>query len=410
MRGTWIAAALALLGACSTSNALPLSEGDDGAGDASRPGDAGIADAGATQPLDASGALDDYVATEMRIGQMPGLAVVLVRGTTVLLARGYGYADVEGGVPATADTLFQLASVSKTVTATALMQLEEQGAFALDDDVNGKLGWSARSPYFPDASVTYRMVLDHSASIHDGPQVDDYVVADADSPIPLDTFMQGYLTPDGGYYGPKHWNATQPPGAVYEYSNAGAALAGDLAERISGQNLQDYCQAHVFGPLGMTETSWFLAGLDRSHIAVPYTFDPDAGIAPGPYLGWPTYPDGQLRTSANQLARFLMAYIGQGSYAGAQILKAATVAEMIREQFPGSGEGLFWEAWDLDSYHLVGHDGLYTGMSSSMWYDPTSGAGFVMLVNSDVGGATGAPGQAYDDLTVKFMTTAETAP
>jgi CubicO group peptidase (beta-lactamase class C family) len=361
--------------------------------------------------FDAGPDFDTAIMTDMQNGDIPGMAIALVKGNQVLMTAGYGLADIDGGVPVTQDTLFQLASVSKTVTATALMQLQEQGYFSLDDDVNGPLSWTVQSPYFPSSPVTYREVLTHTSTIHDGPQIDNKVVS-GDSPIPLDTFMDGYLTPGGAYYGSGfHWSHSYAPGTHYDYSNGGAGLAGDLVEQISGENLQQYCQANIFTPLGMTNTSWFLADLNQSQIAVPYAIQSDGSLAPGPYLGWPTYPDGQLRTSSAQLAQFLLAFINQGTYGGATIVQPATASEMMTEQVGGQGEGLFWEYLWIGDYLLIGHGGLYTGMSTMMYFDPMTGAGYVCLINSDIGGVSSGPAaDAFNDIQTRLITAAEQAP
>src|SRR5262249_17019716 len=90
------------------------------------------------------------------------------------------------------DTLFMLASISKTVTAVALMQLYEQGRFGLDDPIDTNLGRLVRNPNFPSVPITYRMLLSHTSSIEDGLHYADYYVYDMDSPIALDAFVTGY--------------------------------------------------------------------------------------------------------------------------------------------------------------------------------------------------------------------------
>src|SRR2546423_10741093 len=207
----------------------------------------------------------------MQTARIPGLAAVAVKGDQTLLSRAWGDADVSAHRPVTTDTLFMLASVSKTVTAVALMQLWELGRFKLDDSIDAVLGYAARNPKFPDAAITYRMLLSHTSSIEDGVHSFDYYVMDMDSPISLSTLYEGYLKPGGAYYDASNWNATNAPGTHYSYSNLGLSLAGLLVEKLSGMSLQDYCRQHIFAPLAMNETSYFLKDLDRTHIAMPYS-------------------------------------------------------------------------------------------------------------------------------------------
>jgi CubicO group peptidase (beta-lactamase class C family) len=359
-----------LLAACGAAEMPPT----ETPADAQPMADAGTADA---DPI------DEFMKTHMARAKVPGLAAVAVKGDQIVLARGWGEADIASHRPVTPDTLFMLASISKTVTAVGLLQLFEQGRFALDDDVNGPLGYSVRNPAFPNQKLTYRMLLSHTSSIEDGMHSFDYYVYDQDSPIALDTWLHGYLVSGGTYYDASNWNATAAPGTHYSYSNAGFALAGDMVEKLAGMNLQEWCKAHIFLPLGMNESSFFLRDLDRSHIAMPYTTDAAGQFQAAGYYAYPDYPDGALRTSANQLARFLMAIAAHGELQGTRILMSATVDEMLRIQ-PSSEEGLSWEFVSIGGRPVVGHSGADDGVSTDMYFDPQTRAGIVVLTNGSV--------------------------
>lgn len=327
--------------------------------------------------------LDQYVLARMQTARIPGLAAVAIKNGQPVFSGAWGEVDLASHRPATADTLFMLASVSKTVTAVALMQLWEAGKFQLDDSIDAVLGYAARNPKFPDTPITYRMLLSHTSSIEDGIHSFDYYVMDMDSPISLEALYQGYLKPGGAYYDVSNWNQTKKPGTHYAYSNLGLSLAGLLVEKLSGQSLQAYSQQHIFAPLAMNESSFLLAGLDRSHIAMPYSVDADGNYQPAGYYCYPDYPDGQLRTSANQLARFLAAFSQFGQLGDAHILARATVEEM-RKQQPASAEGLQWEPETLSGRQLLGHGGADVGVSTMMLFDPMTTAGFVVLTNGNV--------------------------
>jgi CubicO group peptidase (beta-lactamase class C family) len=368
---------------------LLLAAGCGGTGSATGPADMGapidapVVDAPAVAGDLGADELDTFVLAKMATARVPGAAAVVVKGGQIILSRAWGLANIEENRPVTPDTVFMLASISKTVSATAMMQLYEQHRFGLDDDVDGALGWTARNPSFPSTPLTYRQLLSHTSSIEDGANQTDYVVDGMDSPITLDDFLKGYLVSGGKYYYDDNWNATHAPGTYYSYSDTGIALAGDLVEKLAGQNLQDYCRAHIFDPLGMKETSWFLRDLDQSHIAMPYTSTGPDQYTPNGYYGYPDYPDGQLRTSAPQLARFLLMFIQSGTYGGAKILDAATVTEMSTKQ-PKSDDGLGWELTSIGTYDVIGHEGGDNGLSTDMYFDPATGAGFILLTNGDV--------------------------
>jgi len=198
---------------------------------------ASTADAVTGESIDTLGAaFDETVLARMATANIPGLALAVVRGDHIVLARGYGIADYATGATVSPDTLFGIASLSKTVTATAMMQQVEAGAIGLDDDVDAALAFTARDPRFPNVAITPRMLLSHTASLHDSPILYDYVTTGSDSPIALRPFIRGYVTPGGAYYRAANWKTTRP-GTAYEYSNAGVDLAGEVIEQLAGTDL-----------------------------------------------------------------------------------------------------------------------------------------------------------------------------
>jgi CubicO group peptidase (beta-lactamase class C family) len=327
-------------------------------------------------------ALDAFVAAHMKTAELPGMAIATVKDGRILFARGWGFADVAAARPVTPSTSFMLASISKCVTAVAALQLVEQGRLALDADVDDAMSWPVRNPYYPDTAITLRMLLSHTASVEDGAHLFDYYVQGADSPIALDAFLRGYLIKGGAYYYASNWNSRHAPGTHYSYSDASVATAGDLVEHGAGADLQTVCKKRIFDPLVMGEASFFLRDLPPDHLAIPYSKMGDGFVAVGPY-GYPDYPDGQLRTSARSLARFLLAVIGGGALDGARILAPASVSEMLRVQ-AGSQEGLSWQPAVIGTRNVIGHEGGDNGVTDDMYFDPATGAGFVLLSNGDV--------------------------
>lgn len=334
--------------------------------------------------------LDALIEAEMKKAHVPGVAIVAVKGNDVVLSAGYGVADVASGRGMTPDDVMLIASISKVVTATALLQKQERGAISLDDDVNAKAPFEVRNPRHPDLPITYRMLMTHTSGIADGDDLEDHVVEGGDSPEPLRDFLSAYLTPEGELYADAHWLAAKP-GAKYAYSNVGVALAGALDEVLAGESLEADCKAHIFAPLGMMETSWSYRGIDPKRMATLYGYvRPDGAneksfVALPPY-GFPDYPDGQLRTSALQLSVFMRMLMNRGTFQGVKILDGATVDAMLVPQVPAlepsQGLALYYE--DIGDRRLVGHSGAYDGVSTDMFWDPDTKVGIVMLANSDV--------------------------
>jgi CubicO group peptidase (beta-lactamase class C family) len=294
----------------------------------------------------------------------------------------------------TADTLFLIASVSKTIAATALMQLHDQGRFGLDDDINAYLPFRVAIPGSPSSPITFRQLLTHTSSIADNPayincplscdygsELSSFVTKGADSPIALADLLKGYLTPGGAYYDEDENFKAEPPGSVHEYSNMGIVLAGYLVEVISGVPFDQYCRDHLFAPLGMTKSSWRLTGIDQSILAIPYDKS-ELGFVPYGHFGEPDYPDGMLRTSVNELANFMIAFMQGGRFNDRQILKETTVKDMLRRQtILERSQGLAWFSRTINGRTLWGHDGSDNGAGAKMWFDPARKTGVILMTN-----------------------------
>ena len=328
--------------------------------------------------------IDQFILAKMAAAKVPGLAACIIRESRIDWSRGYGWANIEEQVPVTPDTIFMLASVSKTVTGTALMQVYDEGLFGLDDDVNDHLDFPVVNPGHPGVPITFRQLLAHTSSIRDNWGVLSLFYTDGDSPIPLGLYVAHYLAPGGLLYFPRLNYHGYAPGTGGDYSNAGFALNGHLVEAITGTPFDQYCNENIFAPLGMDETSWFLRDLDESRVAMPYTYRYLQGEhAPTGHYGYPDYPDGQLRTSVAQLARFLIAHIDFGLYQGTRILDPATAAAMRTVQFPGIDpiQGLAFYYWVEGGEIRLGHNGGDEGVRTEMWMRPADGAGVILMAN-----------------------------
>lgn len=332
------------------------------------------------------GELTHFIYNRMAAGHFPGLAVGVIRDNHIVAAQGYGWANIAWNVPVAVYTNFMLASVSKTVTATAVMQLNESGVFALDDDVNGYLPFAVRNPNFPDEPITFRGLLTHTSGIRDNWTVLTEYYVQGDSPVPLGEFLADYLVPGGPLYFPR-WNYYRyPPATTWNYSNIGVSLAAYLVEAMTGIPFDQYCDQNIFARLPMVETSWHLAGLNQGNVAMPYLYRFDTrDYLPYGHYGYPDYPDGGLRTSVKQLAHHLMAFMNDGTYNGVQMLRPETVAEMRVVQYPSIDptQGLIWYYDDSSGYPLLGHDGGDYGVATTMFYRPEDGVGVIVLANGE---------------------------
>lgn len=311
---------------------------------------------------------------------VPGVAASVIKDGRIVCTATAGMANIEHNIAVTPDTLFLVASVSKTVTVTALMQLFEQRKFELDDDINEYLPFKVHVPDADGAAITFRQLLTHTASIKDA-ELSQYVTKGADSPIPLADFVKGYFTPGGDCYDEDDNFQSGPPGTVSDYSNMGTVLAGYLVEAISGVPFDKYSREHIFTPLGMVRTSWRLADIDQSKLAMPYEDTPYGFVPLGQY-GEANYPDGMLRTSVIELSNFLIAYTQEGMFEEKSILHADTVHTILSNQSSlDKTQGLVWFTDTVGDRLVWGHDGSDDGASAQMWFDPATKEGVIFMAN-----------------------------
>jgi len=347
----------------------------------------------ALDPVTSTGSLDGSIRNHMQAAHLPSLGAALVHGGELHWSRGYGWANLGQDLEATDETDYMLASVSKTVTCAALMQVWEAGSCDLDADVNNYIPFEIHNPFFPTAKITPRMLLTHTSSIKDGYHgwgnlfSTPSFYCPGDSPVPLHDFLMDYLVPGGAYYVEvEDWH-TEEPGTKYHYSNIGAVLAGYLVEAVTGTPFWKHCNDHIFTPLGMEQTGWHLFDLTTNNIAMPYRWHRGVpGYTPYFQYGYMDYPDGSLRTSAVGLSRWLRCFMNFGELEGVRILKRSTVEEVRRPQVPGERQGLTWCYQHYKYGLLLGHSGGDFGVTTQMFFDPARNIGTILLTNRYVGG------------------------
>jgi CubicO group peptidase (beta-lactamase class C family) len=339
---------------------------------------------------------DIYIQQVMSNYHVPGVAAAIFNGDQILWTGAYGYANFEENTPVADTTSFMLASISKTVTGTALMQLWENGMFDLDDPINNYLPFVVYNPNHPGQEMTFRQLLTHTSSLKDNWSVMYYYPGD--SPIPLAEYCEEYFTPGGAYYSAYSNFYTWAPEQGWSYCNNAIVLVGYLVEAITGVDFDQYCRDSIFTPLGLTHTSWFLEGMDTSNVAMPYSYSGGTYVPYG-HFGYSDWPAGQLRSSAVDLARHIMAYLKNGQYDGIRILDSATVEEMLTIHFPAlrGDQGLIWfHAYDGDRWYWQ-HGGGDQGVSTLASFCPDENKGVIVLTNTARAAATGLiHGWLYD--------------
>ena len=330
---------------------------------------------------------DAFVRAWMARAAIPGMAVGYAKDGIVRFARPYGLADIAARRPVMPDTMFHLASVTKTVTAAMAMRLAEQGRFDLDAPVAPHLDFALANPHCPDLPITFRHLLMHTSGISDAKYYAvDFRSAGKDAAQTLGDFLQDYLTPGGTAYDADGCFSASAPGANWDYSNVGFALLGYLVERVGGEDLCTASQRAIFAPLGMTKVNWTLSGIPQRLRETPYDVVDGKPVAVAPD-GFPDYPAGMLSASMPDFMRFVAACANGGVAGNARLLKSETMAQMLYMRRPAglpewlTGQGLGWQSSKLDGADRPNHWGGDRGVFTAVYLDPARRSGTAIFTN-----------------------------
>ena len=320
--------------------------------------------------------LDGMFSPAMQQDGITSAVVVVVKDGKPLLAKGYGYADPALQKPVDpATTLFRVGSLSKLFTWTAVMQLVEQGKLDLDADVNGYLDFAI--PPRGGKPITLRELMTHTAGF-------DAVTKHLSISEPeaasneawFETWVKQSLPP-----------RVYAPGDVAAYSDYGAALAGYIVQRVSGQPFDAYIEQHILQPLGMQHASFrqplpdpLAADLVRADDGSPLPFDI---LTPVPAAG--------LTISGEDMARFMIAHLQNGRYGDAQLLRAETAQQMHELRYYSARSllpiALGFYHLDRNGQDIIGHTGALPLFQSELALFPQAGVGlFVVIHGADDGG------------------------
>lgn len=316
----------------------------------------------------------------------PGLGVAMVRKDRTLFAAGYGLADVKNRVAVTADSAFHMASVSKLVTATAMMQLLEAGLYKLDDPIGPYLDFEVVNPKFSDKPITFRHLYTHTSSISDEIEdaTSDFQVA-GDPTLSLEEFLKGYLPLGGRWYDSKKTFTDVAPGEKWQYSNVGIGLLGYLAGRVGTVSLDPLTKQQLFGPLGMHNTSWKISGIHK-HLVKPYEYAGDE-FKELPPTGYPDWPAGMLRSSPRDFARFLTIFTNDGRVDGKRYMKNETLRTFLdATPIPTATgvsfrQGLVWEIRGSGDNVIAEHGGFDPGTTTLASVKPNKGIAALVFAN-----------------------------
>lgn len=361
------------------------------------------------QKQDEYNAIDKTIDSFMIARNIPGFSIALVSDTNLVWSKSYGKSDVKKRIDINTDQIMNIGSISKTITAVAIMQLWEKKLIRLDSDINNYLDFEVRNPHHPDDSITIFQLLTHTSSIQDGESY-SHSYDCGDSPISLEDWIYSNLGKKGELYSGGSNYGKWAPKEKSEYSNLAFGLLGLIVEKVSNKPFNQYTREQIFKPLGMNNTGWFLNEIDSTNHIRPYGFITERNrngylkrknlfptedsfelgiLVEGCLYSFPNYPDGLVRTSVKELSLFMSAIMNEGELNGNRILQTETVRKMLSPQLSKEGsQGLcFYTETVNDSLKLWGHNGIDPGVRTTMYFNPENKIGIITFQNNATDGA-----------------------
>lgn len=325
-----------------------------------------------TQQLDSI--MDKYKAV--------GMAVAVVKGEDVIYSNAFGLKDIDQQLKLTTKDIFRIASISKSFSATAIMQLVEQGKISLADDFGKLIGFKVRNPKFPNKVITLKMVLSHTSSINDSKGY----------------FSLDSINPEKNPNWEKCYNNYEP-GKGYQYCNLNFNMVGAVVEKISNERFDNYIKNHILNPLGLyggycidSLTSNLFSTLYEYNAAAkkfnasPAAYNPRTEELKQYVNGYSTplfSPTGGMKISAIDLAKYMTMHLNKGTYKGVQIITKKSAKTMQKPISKEENYGLAIETNNqiIEGVALTGHTGSAYGLYSAMFFNPKDKFGIVVIVN-----------------------------
>jgi CubicO group peptidase (beta-lactamase class C family) len=325
--------------------------------------------------------LEPEIRRVMIDGRIPSMTVALVAGDRIVWSAGFGESNLRARTPATPSTVYIIASTFKTMATAALLQLHEEGRFALDDPLREYMGELRIADEDPDDPVTFRHLLTHTSGL---PTVFSPVPVWADTvPARMDRYLAERLRVVG------------PPMERVRYSNMGYTLLAHLVQEISGREFREYVRERVFRPAGMNSTDFSPTPEMMERIAVPYVPDSSSGsLVPVARTRFAEWPAGGAWGTVLDQANWLVVNLNGGAIGDRRILSEETVALTHTQQFPEfagpmaggwgreeAGYGLTWWTTTRGGESYFAHSGSVAGYTAFLHGNRDRRLGVAILTN-----------------------------
>lgn len=328
---------------------------------------------------------DEIVERGLKELNVPGAAVAVVKDDEIILAKGYGFRDVENEIPMTADTLLAIGSASKAFTTFAMGVLVDAGNLEWEKPVRSYIPWFRLHDAFAGERLTPRDLVTHRSGLprHDLSWYNNYEAT-------REEFVRrlAFLKPSADLR------------VKFQYNNLMFLTAGYLLEVLTEKKWEDAIRSHVFEPLGMRRTNFSIEDSQKdADFALPYR-EKEGKIERIPFRNISNIgPAGSINSSVNEMSHWLLVHLNGGKFEGKQIIGAQTLQDMHLVHMPTGGTPAIPEVtppsyglgWFVDTYRghrRVHHGGNIDGFSAMVSMLPREGVGAVVLVNKNGSGLT----------------------
>lgn len=331
--------------------------------------------------------LEQFIFEKMSETKLPGLSASVVRGSEVVWARGFGFRDLAHGLAATPHTLYAIASLTKSFTSLAIMQLAEQGKLDIDDPVERYIPFDIH----PEGeTVRLWHLMSHTSGIP--------ALAYAESVIRGAIGADSHWLPVAGYEDiltfmqDAHDWITNKPGERYFYLNEGYVLLGAIIEQCSGLPHREYVRQHILIPLGMKRTFFDKVDVDKDQdTATPYIITQNGDRLPSTYPYGGITSDGGMISNVFDLARYIAMYLRWGEIDGGRLISRESVEAMQTPRavspYRDGPFGDYSYGYGLGSlpdflgHRLIEHSGSVGVATSYMGFIPEEGMGITLMAN-----------------------------
>ena len=344
--------------------------------------------------------LSSYIKRKMASEKIVGYQALVIKNGEKDFELNGGF--LKSGEPKEVDenSVFMIASLMKPIYALALMRLVDQGSIDLDRPIDTYLDIPFRNPNFPEEVITPRMLLSHTSSVKDnwnvlGPMYHpDY---SSKEELTINKFVDAYFRQNGKYFDSEKNFQDKPPGQVFEYSNAGYILIGHLIETVTSRSMEEFCKKEVFGPLGMKNTFWYFHDIPNQNIASPHALVDDK-VQPLSHYGYPSFPEGQIRTTVGDYSKLIALFLNMGKLEGKPYLSSNSFEEFMIVQYPSLDphQLIAWNRNEFQSEEfyrkvprLPAHTGLEAGATTACLFDVKSKSAVLVFNNTQPNGFEG---------------------